>query len=231
MEQARRTYIYKLTSDRGGAPCAPPGQAGEASLLTLSICKPAIRRTARPGDRLLGLTSHALAASDGYPVEAVIYAAVVEDGLDARDYYGGQPAFRERPDCIYAFHRQLGTIEHTGRTPLHANPAYLSRDLGQYPFYRNGRTLLCREFRYFGREAIAIPARMHELRQLADSLGQGHRVVHSEGLDRELDALFRLLWKQPTRYTAAVVTDEAYDHTPRPRSAGAVGARRSGGCT
>ena len=157
-------------------------------------------------------------------MNSVIYAAVVDEGVDARDYYGGDHAFRERPDCIYAFHRQLGTIEHSGRTPLHADPAYLARDLGQYPFYKNGRTLFCRDFRYFGSAAVPIPARLGELGQVAESLGQGHRVVHSEGLDRELDALFRFLWKQPTRHTPAVVSHEAYDHTPRPRNAGG-GAR------
>lgn len=215
----RRTYVYKLTSDRGGAPCAPDPGPAAPPLLTLSICKPAIRRTAQAGDRLLGLTSHALAASDGYPLHAVIYAAVVEEGIDAREYYGGPRQFRGRPDCIYTFHRQHGTIEHSGHTPLHANPAYLARDLGQYPFYRNGRTLMSHDFRYFGREAVRIPERLHELRQLAESLGQGHRVVHTESLGRELDALFRLLWKRPTRHTPSVVTDEAYDHAPRPRNA------------
>ncbi len=219
MNRARRTYLYKLTSDRGGAPCVPEPSPGERPLLTLSICKPAIRRTAQPGDRLLGLTSHALAASDGYPLNAVIYAAVVEEALDAREYYGEQCPFGDRPDCIYSFHQQLGTIVHSGRTPLHANPAYLARDLGQYPFYRNGRTLLSHDFRYFGSEAVPIPARLDQLQQVSESLGQGHRVVHTEGLDRELDALFRLLWKRPTRHTPAVVTDEAYDHTPRPRNA------------
>ena len=215
MGPERRTYIYKLTSDRGGAPCAPdPGGEGRA-LLTLSICKPAIRRTAQPGDRILGLTSHSLASSDGYPLNAVIYAAIVEEGIDARDYYGGERAFQHRPDCIYEFHRLNGTIGHSGRTPLHANPAYLPRDIGTYPYYKNGRTLLSHDFRYFGAEAVPIPAKLTELTQVAESLGQGHRVVHTEGLNRELDALFRTLWKKPTRYTPSMVADEAYDHAPK----------------
>jgi hypothetical protein len=218
MKSARRTYIYKLTSDRGGAPCAPdPGEHGEP-LLTLSICKPAIRRTASPGDRLLGLTSHALASTDEYPLNAVIYAAIVGEAIDARDYYEPASVFQHRPDCIYRFHAANGRMQHGGRTPLHADPAYLTRDLGQYPFYRNGRTLLSHDFRYFGSSAIPIPPRLGELRQLAETLGQGHRVVHSEALERELDALFRLLWKLPTRHTPAIVTDEAYGHTPRAKT-------------
>lgn len=213
-----QTYVYKLTSDRGGAPSAPPPRAGESALLTLSICKPAIRRTAQPGDRLLGLTSHALAKSDGYPLDSVIYAAVVTAALDAREYYAARSPFLHRPDCIYRFHQINGTIDHGGRTPLHADPAYQARDVGQYPFYRNGRTLLCGDFRYFGAEAVTIPSRLGALRQMSEALGQGHRVFRDRDQEiAELDALFRMLWKRPTRFTSAVVTSETYGHAPRPK--------------
>lgn len=209
-----RTYVYKLTSDRGGAPSAPLPRDGCAALLTLSICKPAIRRTAQPGDRILGLTSRSLAESDGYPLNAILYAAVVEGAVDAREYYAARSPFRHRPDCIYRFHRENGTIEHSGRTPLHADPAYRGRDIGLYPYYRNGRTLLSRDFRYFGAEAVAIPGRLVALLQISEALGQGHRVFPSASPEQgEIDALFRTLWKYPTRYTPEVVTDEAYGHT------------------
>lgn len=211
-----RTYIYKLTSDRGGAPSAPPPRTGETALLTLSICKPAIRRTAQPGDRLLGLTSHALAKSDGYPLHSVIYGAVVTTALDAREYYAARSPFLHRPDCIYRFHQNNGTIRHGGRSPLHADSAYQVRDVGQYPFYRNGRTLLCEDFRYFGAEAVAIPSRLGGLRQMSEALGQGHRVFGDRDPEKaELDALFRFLWKGSTRFTPATVTSEAYGHAPR----------------
>ena len=211
-----RTYIYKLTSDRGGAPSAPPPRSGAAPLLTLSICKPAIRRTAQPGDRIVGLTSQALAQSDGYSLNAVIYAAIVGGALDAREYYAVRSPFRHRPDCIYRFHQMNGRIEHNGRTPLHADPVYQGRDIGQYPFYRNGRTLLCDEFRYLGAEALVIPARLSALQQVSELLGQGHRVYTANDPESaEIDALFKLLWKSPTRYTPAVVRAEAYGHAPR----------------
>lgn len=214
-----RTYLYKLTSDRGGAPCAPPPPPGEESLLSLSICKPAIRRTAQPGDRLLGLTSHALADTDGYPLGAIIYAAIVESAMDAREYYASSSPFLHRPDCIYQFHQSNGTIHHAGRTPLHADPAYLARDIGQYPFYKNGRTLFSHNFRYFGQEAVSIPSRLVQLHQIADALGQGHRVFESgDPASGELDALFRHLWKRPSRHTPEFVSDEGYGHKPRARS-------------
>ncbi len=205
-----RTYLYKLTSDRGGAPCALPPAEGEDPLLTLAICKPAIRRTAAAGDRILGITSHSLAKSDGYPLCSVIYAAVVGEAVDARDYF--TPAFTHRPDCIYEFHRQNGTAAHTGRTQLHSGPEHILKDLGRYPYYRNGRVLVSNQFRYFGAGAVRIPARLHLLNAAAESLGQGHRVfAASDPEAREADALFHLLWKRPTAYTPAHVDRDSYD--------------------
>lgn len=212
-----RTYLYKLTSDRGGAPCAPPPRPGEQPLLTLSICKPAIRRTADVGDRILGVTSRALVEREGYPPNAVVYAAIVSGAQDAREYYAARSPFRHRPDCVYRFHRANGELLHTGRTPLHADEAYRGRDLGQYPYYRNGRTLLAHDFRYFGPEAVPIAARLPLLLQTVEALGQGHRVFGDADAEMpELDALFRFLWRMPTRHSPALVLDEAYGHVPRP---------------
>ena len=214
-----RTYLYKLTSDRGGAPCAPPAPAQAAPLLSLSLCKPAIRRTATPGDRILGITSHSLVLRESYPPIAVIYAAVVTEALDAREYYASRSRFRSRPDCIYQFHRATGTLNHAGRSPLHAEEAYRTRDIGQYPFYKNGRTLLSEEFRYFGKDAISIPPTLPLLRHAAENLGQGHRVFdRSSPETEELDRLFQKLWKLPTRHTAAIVLEEASGHAPSVRS-------------
>ena len=215
----RKTFVYKLTSDRGGAPCAPPPRAGVTPLLTLSICKPAIRRTAQPGDRILGLTSRSLVLREGYPGNAVIYAAIVSDALDAREYYAPRSRFRARPDCIYEFHRSHGTLIHTGKTPLHADEAYLARDIGHYPYYKNGRTLLSHDFRYFGAAAIPIPATAWALQQMAGALGQGHRVYTGEGPEAaELDLLFNSLWSLPSRFTARYVREEAYGHAPKSRT-------------
>ena len=211
-----RTYLYKLTSDRGGAPCALEPPAGEAPYLTLAICKPAIRRTAQPGDRILGVTSHSLANREQYPLNSIIYAALVAQGVEARDYFAPQSPFSHRPDCIYEFHQQNGRAAHTGRSNLHSAEAHLLKDLGRYPFYKNGRILLCNDFRYFGAAAPRIPARLSLLNHAAEALGQGHRVyTENDPESREADALFRHLWKRPTAYTPAIVDSDAYDHTPR----------------
>ncbi len=207
-----RTYLYKLTSDRGGAPCALEPPPGAEPFLTLAICKPAIRRTAQPGDRILGITSRALQHSDGYPLGAVIYAAIVGEALEARDYFAPGGQFTSRPDCIYEFHRHNGTAAHAGRSRLHRGEAHLIKDLGRYPYYRNGRVLLSGDFRYFGAAAIPIPPRLHLLASAADALGQGHRVYDNrEPETREADTLFRLLWKRPTLFTPAQVDSDTYD--------------------
>jgi hypothetical protein len=223
-----RTYLYKLTSDRGGAPSAPPPARSQNPLLTLAICKPAIRRTAEAGDRIVGLTSRALEQSDGYPPASVIYAAVVEEGIDAREYFAVRGQFQARPDCIYRFHRmngaaadgtpvEAGTITHRRKSRLHAAPEHLLRDLGRYPFYRNGRVLTATDFRYFGSEAVIVPPRLSLLREAAETLGQGHRVYDSRLADdaamlHQLDLLFKQLWKLPTRYTLRIAAADAYDH-------------------
>jgi len=212
-QDKRRTYLYKLTSDRGGAPCAATADAGEHPLLTLAICKPAIRRTAQSGDRIVGITSHALARREGYPLCAVIYACIVADGVDARNYFAPAGPFRGRPDCIYEFHQQNGRAAHTGRSNLHRSETNLVKDLGRYPFYRNGRVLLAHDFRYFGPAAVRLPERLHLLNAAAESLGQGHRVFTERDAEaREVDALFRYLWKRPTAHTPATVDSDAYDH-------------------
>ena len=209
----RRTYLYKLTSDRGGAPCALEPEAGEESILSLAICKPAIRRTAQPGDRILGITSRSLQLKEHYPLGAVIYAAVVGEGLEARDYFHPASAFAYRPDCIYEFHRHNGTAAHNGRSGLHREDHHILKDLGRYPFYKNGRVLLSHDFRYFGAKAIVIPPRLHLLSAAAETLGQGHRVYRDDDPESsEADLLFRLLWKKQTRYTPRIVDRDAYDH-------------------
>ncbi len=207
-----RTYLYKLTSDRGGAPCAI---AAPEPFLTLAICKPAIRRTAQPGDRILGITSHSLANRESYPLNSVIYAAIVKDGVEARDYFAAGE-FAHRPDCIYEFHQQNGRAAHTGLSNLHSDEKHILKDLGTYPFYRNGRILMCQDFRYFGAGAVRIPERLHLLCVASETLGQGHRVyTEADPESKEADALFRFLWKRPTSYTPATVDSDAYDHAPR----------------
>jgi hypothetical protein len=64
-------YVYKLTTDDGGAPCIDG-----ADLLSLAICKPFIRTTARKGDLIFGFAGKRLDRDN-----RLIYIARVTDVL------------------------------------------------------------------------------------------------------------------------------------------------------
>ena len=74
-------YSYVITHDTGFAPNPFAG------FLTLATCKPKIRRTARPGDWLLGTGSTRNVGHD-----RVIYAAEIHEVLPL-EIYGSHPAF------------------------------------------------------------------------------------------------------------------------------------------
>ncbi len=211
-----RTYLYKIISDRGGAPCAPPPLRGEPHLLTLAICKPAIRRTAQSGDRIVGIASRALEAKEGYAPASVIYAGTVDQALPASRYYAPDSPYRRRPDCIYRWQENEGTFVHTGESGLHAHPEHMRKDLGgQFSGYPNGRILLLRDFRYFGRDARSLPEILPQLHRIVAALGQGHRVFEQgkdPTVDAELNTLFRSLQRRRGTASPADVHADTYDH-------------------
>lgn len=67
-------YLYKMTVGGGGAPCVQNG------LLTLAICKPAIRRVAPEGSVIIGFAGNGI-RSEGYDNNSIVYAAVVSRRL------------------------------------------------------------------------------------------------------------------------------------------------------
>ena len=92
---------YRLVTDSGIAPCE------YAALLSLAICKPAIRRTAKVGDYIVGLSSKSIHRTDDYPLDSIIYVAKIGSKLRGEDYYprDGQAdisEYRDRLDRIYS---------------------------------------------------------------------------------------------------------------------------------
>lgn len=211
-----RTYLYKIISDRGGAPCAPPPLPGEPHLLTLAICKPAIRRTAQPGDRIVGVASRALERKEGYAPAAVIYAGTVAEAVAARAYYAADSPFRDRPDCVYRWLDGEDSFVHDGRSGLHVHPEHMGKDLGgRFSEYPNGRVLVLRDFRYFGPGARSLPESLPRLHRVVAALGQGHRVFAAgddPAMDAEFEALFRRLQRLRSTVSPAEVAADSYDH-------------------
>ncbi len=118
---------------------------------TLACCKPAIRRSARPGDIIVG-TGSARCGLSG----RLIYAMRVETVLPFDEYWERYPSKRpsaespvkKRGDNIW--HRDAFGNWRCVRGALH-DERNRDRDLGG----RNA--LVSSEFYYFGRDAIQIP--------------------------------------------------------------------------
>lgn len=158
-------FSYTVACDSGAAPNPFHG------LCTLAICKPGIRRIARPGDWVVGLGSRS--APQGNLGGRVVYAMCVERCISMGEYDLQRehwphrvPSFDSADprtrlgDCIYDYShgeppRQRPGVHDSGN---------MENDLG-------GRNvLLSRDFYYFGANAIALPVEL-----LAIQHGRGHK--------------------------------------------------------
>jgi hypothetical protein len=179
-------YFYKLTRDAGAAPCVADG------LLSLAICKPMIRVSAREGDLVFGFAADSMGRDN-----ALVYIAKITDAASDGAYYKDQQ-FATRADCIYKRH---GTFFKRRRDALfHNRPGDLRHDLGGPPVYSRARVLLSTDFRYLGAQGTAkYKARYRLLARAVETLKQGHRVNHGEALFEQLLALKDAVWQTQRR--------------------------------
>ncbi len=197
MKISPKFYLYKTTVDNGGAPCVKDG------LLTVAICKPAIRRTAEKGDIIIGF-----AATSLYPDNRVVYIAKVTKKLNGREYYS-QQQYAKRADSIY---RWDGRKFNYRRNAKYHGKEDLSHDLGKGPKYRSAEVVLSREFRYFGKKGRRNLHDMYpRIASVIRSLARGHRVINARPhLLRELMNFASKLWKCRSTYSS---TPTAHAHS------------------
>src|SRR5437870_4735694 len=105
-----------MVADNGAAPCVWRG------LLSLSICKPKIRRSASAtkGDLIFGF------GGKGYD-ERLIYIACVTEKPATGDYYKNSK-YSHRPDCIYT--SVAGRAIRKPRARYHTDSDQRRRDVG-----------------------------------------------------------------------------------------------------
>jgi hypothetical protein len=155
-----RLYTYKMVVDQGAAPNPFHGSC------TLAICKPAIRRTARPGDWIAGIGSKNLA----YP-NRLIYAMQVEQSLPIGDYYRLYP--EKRPDWNSGiYEQQAGDNIYdlaNPRKPRLLKSVHTSKDIVRDLSGLN--VLVSKSFHYFGDQAPEIPEGLAFLTEVE----RGHR--------------------------------------------------------
>jgi|HubBroStandDraft_2_1064218.scaffolds.fasta_scaffold182939_2 hypothetical protein len=197
----QKVYIYKMIVDDGGAPCVRDG------ILSLAICKPAIRSVARRGSILLGFAGKGL-----YADNCLVYAAKVSEHLDAREYFL-EPRYATRPDCIYRWDGR--GFEWKNGSKFHSS-ASLLRDLGEAPEYSRANVLLSEgteNFRYFREKCpIRYKKEYPHLKSLVEDLGQGHRVNFEPNLLAELRRFIPRVWDASSAYRETPIADAGCEH-------------------
>ncbi len=159
-------FSYIVRIDDGAAPNPFKG------MCSLTICKPRIRSSAKPGDWIAGVGSKN--APSGDLTGRLIYAMHIQQVLTLQEY--DERASTEWPDrvpkmdsadiadrlgdCIYDF----SGSEPTQRLGVHG-PKNVKTDLS------GKNALLSKDFYYFGNRAIRLP---DELREICP-VTQGHR--------------------------------------------------------
>ncbi len=158
----RRLFSYVVRYDSGFAPNPFHGYC------SLATCKPLIRKTAKPGDWIVGTGS---SANGGKRRTNLVHAMQVTEALDFRSYWNDLRFLRKRParrgsrkqscgDNIYfrspddtawlqldSFHSKPdGTIR----------PDHVARDTG------TDRVLVSSDYYYFGGEGPEIPAQFRD---------------------------------------------------------------------
>lgn len=192
MEPASNFYVYKLTTDNGGAPCVRQG------LLTLAICKPTIRRVARHGDLLFGFGGRNLG-------DRLIYVAVVTGKIpDGSYYWDSRYAFRA--DRIYERIAD-GTARLRARARYHTNSDERMHDVGIR--FERAQVLLSTDFRYFGADGtvdyrLSNPA----VAKFVGLVGRGHRVKYPAGVREDLLSLKDACWRHFRSVEVGKPTDQ-----------------------
>jgi hypothetical protein len=180
-----KVYLYKMTVDAGGAPCVYDG------MLSLAICKPAIRRTASFGDFILGFAGNSL-----YENNCLVFVAQVGHPVSGIEYYSKK--YERRPDCIYEYFD--GSYRWRSGAMYHS-PTNLTHDLGEPPDYESAKVLLVEkssDFRYF-RDFCPIDYRSKygELAKFIREMRQGHRINLTESLQAAVQSLLSEVFATP----------------------------------
>lgn len=172
---ANRIYRYVVRHDGGTAPRPFDG------VCSLAICKPRIRRSARPGDWIIGFRS-------GRQGE-VLYVMYVDEVLALGEYWldkrfaNRKPGASVFPDNIYKPATNGGLIQVPNKVHSQGNVATDT----------SGRNvLLAKRFWYFGRNAVRLPECLWHLIHS----GIGH-TVHKNRRRDDVEQIERWLaaWK------------------------------------
>lgn len=152
-------FSYIMTVDNG---CAPNADNG---LLSLAICKPKIRKTAKCGDIIIGISGKRLFNCEE---RRIVYIAKITKVLSMKEYAVVYP---KRKDSIYT--EELKMRENPYHTEIN-----IKNDLS------GENVLLSNDFIYYGTNHISVP-----LWYTLDN-GRGHRSTKNKPFHTRLIELF-----------------------------------------
>jgi len=183
MKRESKIYVYKMTTDNGGAPCVWRGQ------LSLAICKPEIRRMAEAGSIIFGFGSN----KRNYD-ERLLYIAVVTEKPHIGDYYR-KKRYAKRLDCIYKLGKDGKTAKRKKTARYHTKSDERKRDVGMK--FEKANVLLSTDFRYFGKNGPHDYKEEYKaIGKVVKRLKQGHRVNHNKNLRDQLLRLKHKMWRK-----------------------------------
>jgi hypothetical protein len=172
-------YTYKVQYDGGSAPNPYSGTC------TLAICKPAIRRTAKKGDVIVGFACK----SNGDNELRIVYCMVVDEAIEWTDYIerceSGQEGSlsgkipkndRDPGDCIWK-----------RSTPHDPRASWSRHDASDFcrDVERGERVLLSRTYWYFGSASLVC---LED--QMLPALGRGHRSTSNDDRRESFQTFF-----------------------------------------
>ena len=194
-----RLYVYKLTTDNGGAP------AVYRNKLSLAICKPKIRAAAQVGDWIVGVAGQGL-----LPSAPLVYLMQVTEVSEDGTYYASK-GFKTRPDAVYEWKRNK--LAWKPGAAFHG-PEDTLRDVGVGPRYEVARVLLSNRYRYFGRAASPSYSAIAPLaHKMAQNIGRAYRVNHSDAVyDAWMKVIRAAFKKQQGRATPLEAKEEPCRH-------------------
>ena len=157
-------YSYIVTHDTGFAPNPFFGYC------TLACCKPGIRKHAKKGDWIVGLTPRAKGISN-----RIIYFMEVEESLSF-DHYWRDPRFKQKRPKLDAgmarksgdnIYKPLPNGDYHQMPSAHSKPQF---EDGEDPetkerdAFKGERVLVSRNFVYFGSKSKELPPELERLK-------------------------------------------------------------------
>ena len=151
-----KLYSYILACDNGGAPCVEDG------CLTIAICKQVIRRNAKLGDTIVGISGHKLGKK-----KKIIFIATITKMVTMKEY-----SKYSRSDSIY-----------TSKLKMRPNPFHNCTNREKDISGKN--VIISKNFIYFGKKNISIPKNLQEIIP-----GRGHQSTKNKPFRKTLLKLF-----------------------------------------